>query len=161
MSFDATFVAFLALLIFIGLLVYLKVPAMIAGQLDQRSQAIAKDLSEARRLREEAERLLAEYQAKMDAAQHEAATLVASAKEQAEMLAQESSAKLKQAIADRQRQAEERIALAEAQAQAQVRAAATDAAIQAAEKLLRERMSDSVQSKLVAQGAAELAKTFA
>jgi LmbE family N-acetylglucosaminyl deacetylase len=60
MEVTATEVAFVALVLFIGLLVYLKVPATIMGALDSKSQAIAKELHDARKLREEAEALLAE-----------------------------------------------------------------------------------------------------
>ena len=65
----ATEVAFVGLVLFVILLIYLKVPAMIAGALDNQSQAIAKELHDARKLREEAEALLAEYEAKRAAAE--------------------------------------------------------------------------------------------
>ncbi len=158
--FDATFVAFLALLIFIGLIVYLKVPQMIAGSLDTQSQAIAKELADARRLREEAEALKAQYEAQMAQAQSDAAALVASAKEQAKVVAEETRVSMTEAIARRQKQAEDRIAQAEAQAEAHVRAAAADAALAAAEKMLRERIDGAAQSALVSAGVSELKTKF-
>src|SRR5262245_59891097 len=86
---DATFVALLAFVLFFIVLIWLKVPGMLINALDARSQAIAKELHEARRLREDAERLLAEYQAKQAAAEVEAEAIVAHAKEQAAALAAE------------------------------------------------------------------------
>ncbi len=157
---DATFIALLALILFGALLVWLKVPAMIAGMLDSGSQAIAKELSEARRLREEAERLLAEYQAKKVEAEAEAQALVASAKEQAAAVAEETRKQMTEAIARRQKQAEDSIAQAEAQASAQVRAAAVDAAVAAAEAMLKSQIDAGAQSKLVAKGVSELAGKF-
>src|SRR5690606_26558085 len=112
MEITATEVAFPGLLLFIGLLVYMKVPAAVMGMLDQRSQAIAKELHEARRLREEAEKLHAEYIAKRAAAEAEAKEIVASAKEQAALVAEETRASMQAAIAAAARQAERPLAAA-------------------------------------------------
>lgn len=160
MEITATEIAFLALVLFIGLLVYLKVPAAIMGALDSKSQAIAKELHDARKLREEAEALLAEYEAKRAAAEAEAKAIVDSAKTQAALVAEETRASMTAAIKRREQQAEDRIAQAEARASAEVRAAAAEAALAAAEKLIRERMSDKAQSALVAEGVAELGRKF-
>lgn len=160
MEVTATEIAFVSLLLFIGLLVYLKVPAAIMGALDNKSQAIAKELHDARKLREEAETLLAEYEAKRAAAEAEAKAIVESAKEQAALVAEETRASMTAAIQRREQQAEDRIAQAEARATSEVRAAATEAAINAAEKLIRERLTDKAQSALVAEGVAELGRKF-
>ena len=160
MEWTATETAFVALLLFIGLLVYLKVPAAIMGMLDQRSQAIAKELHEARRLREDAEKLLAEYEAKRAAAEAEAKEIVASAKEQAALVAEETRASMQAAMARRERQADDRIASAGSKAADEVRAAAVEAAVAAAEKLIRERMNDDAQAALVQEGAADLKRKF-
>lgn len=161
MEITATEVAFLALLLFIGLLVYLKVPAAIMGMLDQRSQAIAHELHEARRLREEAEKLHAEYTAKRTAAEAEAKEIVATAKEQAALVAEETRASMQAAMARRERQADDRIAAAGSKAADEVRAAATEAAIAAAEKMIRAQMNDGSQAALVQEGAADLKRKFA
>jgi F-type H+-transporting ATPase subunit b len=157
-SFDATFVALLALALFMGLLVWLKVPGMILTALDARSAAIAKELHEARRLREEAEKLLADYQAKRAAAEAEAKAIVDTAKEQAAAVAEETRKSMVAAIARREKQAEDRIASAETKASDEVRAAAAEAAIAAAERMIRERMNDDAQAGLVSEGVAEMNK---
>lgn len=158
--FDATFIAFVGLVIFIGVLVYLKVPAAIMGMLDQRSQTIAKELHEARRLREEAEKLLAEYEAKRATAEAEAKAIVDTAKEQAALVAEETRQSMMAAMARRERQAEDRIKSAETKASDDVRAAAAEATIAAAEKIIRERMSDKAQGALVADGVKDLGRAF-
>ncbi len=157
---DATFVALVALIVFVGLMIYLRVPGQVGGMLDKRSQEIAKELSEARRLREEAERFLAEQQDKKLAAEAEAEKIVAAAKDQAFALMGEARVAMKDAAARRQKQAEERIALAEAQASTAVRAAAVDAAIRAAEQALRAGLDDKGQSALVAEGVAQMGGKF-
>lgn len=161
MEITATEIALVALLLFLGLLVYLKVPGMILGALDQRSQAIAKELHEARKLREDAEKLLAEYAAKKAAAEQEAKDIVDQAKEQAKAVAEETRVSMSAAIARREQQAKDGIAQAEAKAAAEVRAAAAEAALAAAETLIRERMSDTAQGALIAEGVAEMKRKFA
>lgn len=160
MEISATEIAFVALLLFFGLLVYLKVPGQILSALDGRSQAIAKELHDARKLREDAEKLLAEYQAKRATAEAEAKAIVDSAKEQAAAVAEETRASMMAAMARREKQAEDRIASAETKASDEVRAAAAEAAIAAAETLLRERMTDKAQAALVSDGVAELKRKF-
>jgi len=160
MEITATEIAFLALLLFIGLLVYLKVPQQIAGALDQKSQAIAHELHEARRLREEAEKLHAEYEAKRAAAESEAKAIVEAAKAQAALVAEETRQSMMAAMARREEQAEDRIASASAKAADEVRAAAAEAAIAAAERMIRERMNDQTQAALVTDGAREMQSKF-
>lgn len=158
MTFDATFFAFVAFALFLILLAFLKVPGMILSALDARSAEIAKELHDARRLREEAEKLLAEYQAKRAAAEAEAKHIVETAKEQAAAVAEETRTQMMAAMARRERQAEDRIASAGSKAADEVRAAAVEAAISAAESIIRERMNDAAQTTLVNEGVAEMTK---
>lgn len=160
MTIDATFIALVAFVLFFVLMIYLKVPGMALSMLDARGQAIAKELHDARRLREEAEKLLAEYQAKRATAETEALAIVAAAKEQAAAVAEETRAAMMAAMERRERQAEDRIASAGAKAADEVRAAAAEAAIAAAEKLLRASMTEASQAKLVKDGVADLARKF-
>ena len=111
---------------FMGLLVYMKVPALLTKGLDDRAEAIRKELDEARRLREEAQQLLADYQKKAREAESEAKAMIDQARIEAEALAQESRRALTESLERRTKQAEDKIARAEAQALGEVRAAAVD-----------------------------------
>lgn len=157
---DATFIAFVAFSAFFGILIYLKIPGMILKSLDDRSAAIAKELHDARRMREEAEKLLADYKSKAAAADAEAKAIVDAAKEQAAAVAEETRQSMTAAIKRREQQAEDRIAAAEAKAAAEVRAAAAEEAIAAAERLIRERMNDGTQAGLVVEGLGEMQRKF-
>ncbi len=159
-DYNDTFFALVALCIFVAGVLYLKVPSMLAKALDERSQAIAKELSEARRLREEAERLKAEYLAKKVAAEKDAEALIENAKLQAARLAEEARQSAAESIERRKQQAESRIAQAEAQAQADIRAAAADAAIAAAEKTLRASMTPAAQADLIGAAVNDLRAKF-
>ncbi len=78
-----------AFVIFFAILAYFGVPKAIVAALDARGEKVAQELAEARRLRLEAEKLLAEYEAKRKAAETEAASIVAAANEEAKRLAAE------------------------------------------------------------------------
>ncbi len=128
--------ATVALFIFLGVLVYLKVPGMIAKAIDARAVKIRHDLDEARRLREEAQALLAEFQKKRKDAEQEAADLVAAAKREAELLLADAHKKTEDYVTRRTAMAEQKIAQAEREAVNEVRSSAVDIAIEAARRLL-------------------------
>lgn len=133
---DATFWALVALVLFLALMVYLKVPGVVTSSLDKRADTIRKELDDARRLREEAQTLLAEYQRKGREAEAEAEEIIDQAKREAEALASEASRRLDEYVASRTKIAEQKIAQAEMQALQEVKALSADVAIAAAEKIL-------------------------
>ncbi len=137
---DATFWAFVALVIFIGVLLYFGVPKLVANALDARIAKIRQDLEEARRLREEAQHLLADYERKRQSAQAEADDIIAAARDDAARLTTEANIALENLVTRRTRAVEDRIAQAEAQALAEVRARSADMAVEAAKVLLRQQM---------------------
>ena len=137
---------------FLAILVYYKIPALVAKALDERAAAIRKELDEARRLREEAQSLLNDYQKKHRNAGQEAAAITEQARRDAEAYAKETRAALAETLERRTRQAEEKIARAEAQAVDDVRAAAVDTALAAAERILREKAAGAAGAALVDEG---------
>jgi len=143
MELDATFWAFIGLVIFLALMVYFKVPGFITRALDSRIARIEADLDEARRLREEAQALLAEYERKRKAAESEAADIVAAAKDEAERMTAEAEAALENLVARRTRAVEDKIAQAEAQALSEVRARSADVAVEAARLLLADQAREN------------------
>jgi F-type H+-transporting ATPase subunit b len=145
-----------AFVIFIGVLLYVGVHKKLIEALDHRSARIKAELDEARRLREEAAKLLAEYQRKQAAAEREAEAIVADAKAEAERVAAEARTKMEEFVARRTKLAEAKIGQAEAQALADVRAAAADAAVTAAEKILRDTAKGKIADDLIAQGIADV-----
>ena len=141
-----------AFLIFVGILVYVGVPKLLLSALDDRGKRVQAELDEARRLKEEAQKLLAEYKAKQRQADDEAAAIIAGAKAEAERIAAESKAKMEEFVARRTKMAETKIAQAEAQAVADVRTAAAEAATAAAEKILTATVKGKVADDLIARG---------
>jgi F-type H+-transporting ATPase subunit b len=145
-----------AFVIFVGVLIYVGAHRKIIDALDQRSARIKAELDEARRLRDEAQALLAEYQRKQGEAEREAEAIIAEARAEAERVAAEARGKMEEFVARRTKLAETKIGQAEAQAMADVRAAAADAAVAAAEKILRETAKGKVADDLVARGIADV-----
>ena len=145
---------------FLGLLAYLGVHRKLIDALDQRQSRIKAELDEARRLREEAQALLAEFERKGLAAESEAEAIIASAKTEAERLAAEAKVRMEDFVARRTKMAEAKIAQAEAQALADVRSAAADAAVAAAEKILSAAAKGKVAEELLARGIEDVRQKF-
>jgi F-type H+-transporting ATPase subunit b len=150
----------LGFLLFLGLLAYLGVHRKLTDSLDQRQARIKGELDEARRLREEAQALLAEFERKGREAEGEAAAIIAGAKVEAERLAAEAKTRMEDFVARRTKMAEAKITQAEAQALADVRSAAADAAVAAAEKILAAAAKGKVAENLLAQGIEDVRKKF-
>jgi F-type H+-transporting ATPase subunit b len=149
---DAEHWVAIAFVLFLGVLAYMGVHRKLSGALDDRRARINAELEEARRLKEEAQALLVEYQRKQQDAEQEAEAIIASAKTEAERLDVEAKAKMEDFVARRTKMAETKIAHAEAQALADVRAAAADAAVAAAERILAGAAKGKVAEDLVARG---------
>ncbi len=139
--FNAEFWVAIGLVIFLAILVYMKVPKAIGDALDHRGKRIREQLAEATQLRQEAETLLKEYEAKRQFAEKEAVEIVARAKADAERFAKESETKLADYVKRRTVAAEAKIAQAEAQATAEIRALVADTAVKTAEQILRGELS--------------------
>lgn len=154
--FDAAFFALVGLILFFALLIYLKVPGTLAGGLDKRAAAIKHELDEARRLREEAQGLLAEYQRKARDAAAEAEEIVDQAKREAEALGAEAKKRMEDYVVSRTRLAEQKIAQAEAQAVQEVRALSADVAVAAAEKILAAKVKGEAAETLIRKSIADV-----
>ncbi len=147
----ASFWAFMALLAFLAIVVYLKVPQKIIAALDERSRKIQAQLDDARRLRQEAETLVAEYRRRRADAQAEADAIVTQAQREAETLTAEARVRIEEYVSRRTKAVEARIAQAETQAVAEVRSRAVDVATAAAARILAEKAQGPAGDELVAR----------
>jgi F-type H+-transporting ATPase subunit b len=156
MFFMAEFWVAVAFFIFVGIMIYMKVPGMVTKALDDRADAIRKDLDAARKLREEAQDLLADYQAKQRQAETEAQQIIEDARREAEAMKAEGDKALQESLTRRTRIAEEKIARAEAQAVAEVRAIAVEAATAAAERIVKDKVATGLGTTIVDQSIRDL-----
>jgi F-type H+-transporting ATPase subunit b len=158
MLLEAEFWVALGFFVFLGLLGYLGVHRKLAKSLDDRAIRIKAELDEARKLKDEAAALLADYQRKRREAESEAQEIIDGAKAEAERLAEEAKAKVEEFVARRTQIAETKIAQAEAQAAAEVRGAAAEAAVAAAEKILSQEAKGTLAAELIAKGIEDIRK---
>lgn len=152
----AEFWVLVGFLAFVAILFYAKAPAIVAKSLDERSNAIRQELDEARRLREEAQQLLADYQRKSREAADEAKDIVGQARQDAEKLAAETRKSLADLLERQTRLAEDKIRRAENQALSEVRTSAVDAALAAAEQLIKTKVQGAAGEALIADSIRDL-----
>jgi F-type H+-transporting ATPase subunit b len=146
----------IAFLILMGVFAYVGVHRTVLAALDRRSARIKSELDDARRLKDEAAKLLADYKARHANAEREAQDIITSAKAEAERIAAEAKIKMEDFVARRTKAAESKIALAEAQAVADVRSAAANAAVAAASTILSKSVKGQIADDLFAKGVSEV-----
>ncbi|GGY50144.1 F0F1 ATP synthase subunit B family protein [Parvularcula lutaonensis] len=146
---DSNFWVLVGFILVIGIFVWQGVFKKLGGFLSSRAALIQQQLDEARSMREEAQRLLADYQKRQREAESEAEDIIALAKADAKAMAAEAKAKLEEQVARRTQAAHDRIARAEAQAIAEVRAQTADLAIDAAREIIKARTDGSAQKALL------------
>jgi len=139
----------LSFVAFLGVLVYMGVPGMLNRGLDSRAERIRSELDEAKRLRQEAQELLADYQRKAAKAEDEAQKIISRAEDDAKRLAEETRKSLQETLERRTQLAEEKIERAEAQAVTEVRAAAVERAVAAAQDGIRNKVGSGSGTKLI------------
>ena len=154
--FDESFFVALAFATVIAAFLFLKLPQLLLAALDAKSAEIADELHQARKLREEAEALLADYEKRRKSAEQQADEIVTEARETAQRLAKEARAAMQAQLERRTQQAETKIARAEEQLVGEVRAAITQLAVDAAAHLIEKGMSAQQANALIEQNISEL-----
>ena len=154
---DEEFYILIAFLVAVGILLR-QAWGQITSGLDTRATAIRTELDEAKRLREEAEAMLAEYQRKQRDAMTEAQEIVVQAQAEAERVARQAEIDLEAAIKRREEQARDKITQAEVKALAEVRGVAVDVAIDAVRVLLSESIDKTRGAGLIDQAIEDLPK---
>jgi F-type H+-transporting ATPase subunit b len=139
----------IAFILFVGVVLYYKLPGKIADALDLRSAAIARELEEARKLRTEAESLLEDYKRRAESAQTEAEEIIAQAEREASAYAKEARTAFDELIARRLSVAEQKIKLEEEKARKQIRAQAAELAISAAEQLIEQKVTGNIAENTI------------
>ena len=151
-TFEPEFWVAVSFFLFVGGMLYLGVHKKLAAVLDARAAAIAKDLEEAKRLREEAAKVLADYRRKQGDVAKERKDIIDLASREAEILAAETRRTMREQFDRRMKLAENKIARAETEALGEVRAAAAEAAVTAARTVIAAKLTPEGADKLVSQG---------
>ena len=107
--FDATFWVAISFLIFIALLIYKKVPGLINKVLDDKISEIKKKVEESEKLKNDSEKLLSTYQAKLNDSKKECDLILQNAKKISDKDTKELTEKFKNNLKSRERSVEEKI----------------------------------------------------
>jgi F-type H+-transporting ATPase subunit b len=150
----------ISFVLFVALLIYLGVPGKAAKALDDRAESIRRDIDEAKRLRDEAQAMLADYQRRREEAAKEAEEIVAMARREAVFFADETRKALNDQLARRAKSAVDKIARAEAQALEEIRGRAVDAAVAAAQGVIAEKITAAKSDELIGAGIDEIRTRF-
>ena len=156
MFFEPEFWVAVAFVLLMILFAYLGIHKTVLKALDHRAERIKGELDDARRIKDEAAKLLADYKARRASAEREAEEIIANARAEAERIAADAKAKMEDFVVRRTKTAESKIALAEAQALADVRAAGADAAVTAATTILSQSVKGTLADDLLTKGIAEV-----
>lgn len=147
--YNTNFVVWLAFLLFVGVLIYLKVPGMLMGALDKRADGIRDELNEAKALREDAQTILASYERKQKEVQEQADRIIEHAKLEAGEAAELAKSDIKDSIKRRLAAAQDQIASAQASAVKEVRDTAIQVAVSAAQDVIAANMTANDGSALI------------
>ncbi len=143
---NTNFIVLIAFLLFVGILIYYKLPAKVTTLLDARATQIRAELDEARALREEAKALLATYERKQKEVKDQSERMIAAAKAEAEAAAAQARADLETSVTRRLAAAEEQISAAETAAVRAVREQAITVAVSVAAEILAKQMTPEAAS---------------
>lgn len=153
---NTDFVVLLGLIVFVGILIYYKVPGMIGKMLDSRAEGIEAELDEARSLREEAQSLLASYERKQREVQDQAARIVEAAKEEANIAADQARADLEVSLERRMSAAKDQIANAQSAAIKEVKDQSVSIAVAAARDVIAKQMTAAKGNSLIDNAISEV-----
>ena len=148
MTIDATFWVAISFFIFCGVLVYLKIPQKINNSLSDKINEIQKDLEEAEKLKEEAKKLLGDYENKIDKSQKESKEIINAAKKESEKAIIEKTKKFYQIIEERKKSTEQKIVQLKENALKDIKNISVKISIEAVENLIKNSIDKNKLEKL-------------
>ena len=148
MIIDATFWVAVSFLIFIGVLVYLKVPQKFDNSLNEIIKKIKGDLDNAEKLKDEAKTLLSEYETKVSKSKDEVNNLISKTKNETEKDIIKANEEFHKIIENRKKSAEEKINQMKNQAIKDVKNLSVDIAIRSVEKIIKNSIDKKKLDKI-------------
>ena len=148
MIIDATFWVTISFFIFLGVLIYFKVPQKIKEILEQNILNIKNQISEAEKLKEDAKNILAEHEKKISNSKDEVKEMINKANEEAEKNVTRVSMEFHNSMENRKKNAEERIKQLKNQAIKDIKNASVFMAIKSVEKLIKNSLDKSKLDKI-------------
>ena len=148
MIIDATFWVTVSFFIFLGILIYFKIPQKVKETLDQNISNIKNQINEAEKLKEDAKNILTEHEKKISNSRNEVKEMINKASEEAEKNVIKANQEFHKAIEIRKKNAEERIRQLKNQAEKDIKNASVKIAIESVEKLFKKSLDKSKLDKI-------------
>ena len=148
MTIDATFWVAISFFIFLGVLIYFKIPQKIKGALEENILNIKNQINEAEKLKEEAKNILSEHEKKISDSKIEVKSMINKANEDSEKNMIKTNEEFHNLMENRKKNAEERIKQMKNQALKDIKNTSVKIAIESVEKLLKNSLDKSKLDKI-------------
>ena len=148
MTFDATFWVTISFFIFIGILIYFKIPQKVKTILEQNILDIKNQISEAEKLKEDAKNILTDHEKKISNSKNEVKDMLDKANDEAEKNVIRINKDFHNLMENRKKNAEERIRQLKNQAEKDIKNASVKIAIESVEKLIKNSLDKSKLDKI-------------
>ena len=158
MSFDATFWVAVSFVLFVGVLLYFKVPQKIFATLDESINKIKKDIEEAEKLKEEAKNILSDYEARLDKSKVEIDLMIKNAQKESESNIIKINDQFHKIFENRKKMAEEKIKQMKLQATKDIKNYSVEVAIIALEKIIKNSIDKKKLDKIYVSSVNEAKK---
>ena len=158
MNFDATFWVAVSFVLFVGVLLYFKVPQKIFMTLDESINKIKKDVEEAEKLKEEAKNILSDYEAKLDKSKVEIDLMIKNAQKESESNIIKINDQFHKIFENRKKMAEEKIKQMKLQATKDIKNYSVKVAIIALEKIIKNSIDKKKLDKIYVSSVNEAKK---
>ena len=148
MILEATFWVTVSFFIFLGILIYFKIPQKVKDILEQNILSIKNQINEAEKLKEDAKNILIEHERKISNSKREVKEMINKATEEAEKNVIRSNKEFHNLMENRKKNAEERIRQLKNQAEKDIKNASVKIAIKSVEKLIKNSLDKSKLDKI-------------
>ena len=148
MTIDATFWVTVSFLIFLGVLIYFKIPQKVKAVLETNISNIKNQINEAEKLKEDAKNILTEHEKKISNSKNEVRVMIDKANEEAEKNVIKTNEDFHSLMENRKKNAEDRIRQIKNQAVKDIKNASVKIAIESVEKLVRNSLDKSKLDKI-------------
>ena len=148
MIIDATFWVAVSFIIFIGVLIYFKVPQKVDLSLNESIKKIKEEIDNAEKLKDDSKSILSEYENKVSKSKEEIKSLIESAKNEAEKNVIKTNKEFHNIVENRKKSAEEKIRQMKAQAIKDVRNLSVEIAVRSVEKIIKNSIDKKKLEKI-------------
>ena len=148
MILDATFWVTVSFFIFLGILIYFKIPQKVKDTLEQNISNIKNQISEAEKLKEDSKNILIEHEKKISNSKNEVEEMLNKAKEEVEKNVIKTNEEFHNFIENKKKNAEERIRQLKSQAEKDIKNASVKIALESVEKLIKNSLDKSKLDKI-------------